>query len=365
MPDFSVNADFSVRGGNQTVTKLDFVAAGADCPTASSSSRQRAFVVYRGRHCWRSIKRRATENETATIFDLPETGKAACRTDAVAKAVLPKGRSARRGRSAGYTETYIHTAPPSHCRQPLARDYLQVIAYQEESTEDICLQILPNIEIQNTEKDGPTRRTPKKDSRSPQKASLSMDSRRTSRKIPVPKSRSRTPRVDSRTPAPRTSRSRTPRASRLPTPRASRSPTPRAFRSPTPRASRSPTPRASASASSFKVQPPQEIKKDLYTTPKMPSRISFSRNLRHYAVDWESFEVDAFPITWKPYAYRPGLEFLVAYCWNTTQPGTEALSLHWKLCAGTIICAQRTYQCEIHHCLQKRRGYSFGATPLT
>ena len=168
----------------------------------------------------------------------------------------------------------------------------------------------------------PTRRTPKKDSRSPQKTSLSMDSRRTTRKIPVLKSRSRTPRADSRTPTPRTSRSRTPRASRLPTPRTSRSPTPRA--------SRSPTPRATASASSSKVQPQQKIKKDLYTTPKMPSKISFSRNLRYYAVDWESFEVDAFPIqdSWKPYAYRPGFEFLVAYCWNTTQPGTEALSLH-------------------------------------
>ena len=35
----------------------------------------------------------------------------------------------------------------------------------------------------------------------------------------------------------------------------------------------------------------------------MPSKISFSRNLRYYAVDWESFEVDAFPIqdSMKPY----------------------------------------------------------------
>ena len=115
----------------------------------------------------------------------------------------------------------------------------------------------------------PTRRTPKKDSRSPQGTSLSMDSRRATRKIPVLKSRSRTPRADSRTPAPRTSRSRTPRASRLPTPRTSRSPTPRASRSPTPRAT------AAASASSSKVQPQQKIKKDLYTTPKMPSKISF------------------------------------------------------------------------------------------
>ena len=88
----------------------------------------------------------------------PQTGKAACRTHAVAKAVLPKGRSARRERSAGYTETYIHTATPSHCRQPHARDYLQAAAYQEENTEDIFPQILPNIEIQNTEKDEPNKK---------------------------------------------------------------------------------------------------------------------------------------------------------------------------------------------------------------
>ena len=88
----------------------------------------------------------------------PQTGKAACRTHAVAKAVLPKGRSARRERSAGYTETYIHTATPSHCRQPHARDYLQAAAYQEENTEDIFPQTLPNIEIQNTEKDEPNKK---------------------------------------------------------------------------------------------------------------------------------------------------------------------------------------------------------------
>ena len=78
------------NSGNQKVAEFDFVATGAGSSTASSPSRRRA-LFHRGRHSWRSIKRGATENETATLFGLPETGKAASRTHIVAKAILPKG----------------------------------------------------------------------------------------------------------------------------------------------------------------------------------------------------------------------------------------------------------------------------------
>eukprot|EP00439_Symbiodinium_sp_Y106_P081664 s2433_g20.t1 len=102
-------------GGNQTVAEFDFVATGADCTTASSSSRQRTFV-HRGRHCWRSVKRRATENETATIFGLPETGKAACRTHDVAKAVQPLHRDLHpHGNPSPLPTTLRPRLPPGHC----------------------------------------------------------------------------------------------------------------------------------------------------------------------------------------------------------------------------------------------------------
>eukprot|EP00439_Symbiodinium_sp_Y106_P070468 s558_g12.t1 len=36
--------------------------------------------------------------------------------------------------------------------------------------------------------------------------------------------------------------------------------------------------------------------KNLYVTPKMPTKITFSKNLQYYAVDWDCFEVQQYPI---------------------------------------------------------------------
>ena len=42
--------------------------------------------------------------------------------------------------------------------------------------------------------------------------------------------------------------------------------------------------------------PPKTATKNLCVTPKMPTKMTFSRNLQYYAVDWESFEVQQYPI---------------------------------------------------------------------
>ena len=36
--------------------------------------------------------------------------------------------------------------------------------------------------------------------------------------------------------------------------------------------------------------------KNLYVTPKMPTKITFSKNLQYYLVDWDCFEVQQYPL---------------------------------------------------------------------
>ena len=62
----------------------------------------------------------------------------------------------------------------------------------------------------------------------------------------------------------------------------------------------------------------------------MPTKTTFSKNLQYYAVDWDSFEVQQYPIHDNTKQYVEAL--LPAYYLNMILHGTEA----W---AGTTFCS--------------------------